>query len=571
MIKFRFMKLLSKVFLGFASLSMLGLIAVSPIKADDSTVCSATETLQIMDVDTCNVLVELFSAANNPNQGPWYNQNPRQFATKVLDATNPDEIFGERYTYAQINWIVNSIATMLNPAANLDSATSLIQLLQAISGIMQQLSMNQQPSMAEYAKLGVGGTFAGVMNSIYANPPASGVKEIKSIASRVFDLGTGTQSVNAQGYGFTGLTSGGSIQKLWTASRNMSYLIIVILLIASGFLVMFRVKVNPQTVISIQYMIPKLIITVLLVTFSFAIAGLVIDLIYVFIAGFAGFLSLGGIINNGQLAETINTLTNRSFPFYIWLQIPLTLISLVLLPIILGAAGLILGSPFVVSAPVLGGLGLVIGLLIPILLSIWSLIILAKIFIMMIKAYVMLLLQIAIGPLQIMLDLIPGQHGFGPWIRNLIANASVFVTIPILLVIQHYIAGNFFSGFWLNLTTFQNQGGVNLNLPFLGAKLQHGDIFITWFVGFTIFSMTPKIADMIRDAMKIPPFKYGAATNEALGNLKAGALAPARWFAGANETYFNAAAKQPGLSTEEAAALMGAAQLSGRAKKAFDK
>ena len=57
----------------------------------------------------------------------------------------------------------------------------------------------------------------------------------------------------------------------------------VIILIAAGFMIMFRVKINPQTVVSLQTMIPKLVITLLLVTFSYAIAGLVIDMIYVFI------------------------------------------------------------------------------------------------------------------------------------------------------------------------------------------------------------------------------------------------------------------------------------------------
>src|SRR3989304_7514243 len=41
--------------------------------------------------------------------GPWYNQTPEQFRKKVFDNAPDNEIFGERYTFAPINWIINSL------------------------------------------------------------------------------------------------------------------------------------------------------------------------------------------------------------------------------------------------------------------------------------------------------------------------------------------------------------------------------------------------------------------------------------------------------------------------------
>lgn len=490
--------------------STLLLSSATPALAQTDLDCAAVDVVNIMDASTCQTIKDLFQ--NNQTDGPWYDQNPNQFAKKVFGG-DQQEIFGERYTYAQINWIINSIAAMLNPASGISNPKQLFDFFMAIKKAVAQTQSGQLLAFSDYAKLGPMGLFAGGISALYTNPPASGIQEIKYTASKIFDYTTGAEPAYAQskGYGFTGLggDSGGAVRALWTASRNMAYLIMTILLIASGFLIMFRVKINPQTVVSLQTMIPKLIITMILVTFSFAIAGLVIDMIYVFIAAFAGFLSINSsIINNGQLVQTINNLTNRSFLFYIWLQIPLS----ILLPII--------GIPLIaaISIPTMGmAIFLVLLFLFPLILFLITLI---KIFVMLIKAYVMLILQIVIAPLQIMLDLIPGQQGFGPWIRNLIANASVFVVVPIMLVLQHVMSGNFLSGPLLNLTTFQNQGGVGLNLPYLGGKLEHGDIIILWLVGFTIFSLTPKIADMIRDALKIPAFKYGSAVGEALGPLK---------------------------------------------------
>lgn len=473
---------------------------------------------------TCDAISKLF--ASPPPDGPWYNQNPSQFAAKVTDPTNASDIFGERYTYAQINWIINSLATMLNPTINIRSATDLINFIEVVGTLFHA----SRPTIQDYAKLGPAGLFAGGISALYSNPPASGVGEIKTLASKIFDLGTGTKPAYAQGYGFNSLSTSGGVRILWSASRNMAYLIMIILLIASGFLIMFRVKINPQTVVSMQTMIPKLIITMLLVTFSFAAVGLVVDLIYVFIAAFVGALSLATnppIISN--IPGLIKNLTSGNAGSYAWAQIPGTLFLL-----IIAAAVFFMALIVTIGSPFLGVVGIFAAVFVA-LLGLWALIIFLKIFWMLMKSYVMLLLLIIVGPLQIMLDLIPGQQGFGPWIRNVIANASVFVTVPILLVIQHIMSPNPFSDF-LNCTgansqsclyissSFTGLGGTTLELPFTTQGLASNSTFsvlIGYFVGFTIFSLTPKIADMIRDALKIPAFKYGAAIGETFHGVTA--------------------------------------------------
>ncbi|MEK7091096.1 MAG: hypothetical protein AAB887_01135 [Patescibacteria group bacterium] len=441
----------------------------------------------------------------NQVDGPWYNQNPTQFAAKVTGG-DQNEIFGERYTFAQINWIINSISTMINPTSGIENPLQLLDFFNVINDILGIAQSGQTPTLADYSKLGPAGLLAGGVSTLYSNPPVSGVNEIKYMASRILDISTGVQPAYAQGYGFSGLggnNTNSAVRALWTATRNMSYLIMVILLVASGFLIMFRVKINPQTVVSLQTMIPKLIITMLLVTFSFAIAGLVIDLVYVVVVAITGFLSLGGIINNSDLPNAINNLLNTSFSQYMAMQM-------------LGPILTVLGLTAIISLilfPV-AGVVIVIGVIFAIIVAIIFLITLWKIFWMMVKAYVMLTLQIIIAPLQIMLDLIPGQQGFGPWLRNLIANASVFATIPIMLVIQNILSGNWFTNtFYLHLNTFNTFGGTQLNLPFMGAET---GTFISLAMGFVIFTLTPKIADMIRDALKIPAFKYGGAIGEAL-------------------------------------------------------
>jgi hypothetical protein len=499
----------------------LGIFISTPFSSKSAGACGVLP--EGMTESMCEAITKLFEGQVD---GPWYNQNPTQFAKKVTDRSNPDAIFGERYTFAQINWIVNSIATMLNPASGIDSPTKLFDFIKTINDTLGKLKSGIQPTMSDYAKLGPAGLFAGGINTLYSNPPASGVQEIKYTAERIFDLGTGTQTALAQsgGYGFSGLggNSGSAVRALWTASRNMAYLIMTIILIASGFLIMFRVKINPQTVVTLQTMIPKLIITLLLVTFSFAIAGLVIDMIYVFIAFFVGMFSLGGIFDDpSQIGSTLKLLTDPGFGVYFWLQAPMQIIVVIIL-----AIGLTIFTIAMFSTGV-GGIGAgIVSAIILVILTIVLIYWFSKIFIMLIKSYVMIILQVIIGPLQIMLDLIPGQSGFGPWIRNIIANASVFVVVPVMLVIQHVISWDPITNWVLHIKAFGQGGfgGAELKLPYfdlLGGTGQGAlgsfNFLTRFFIGFVIFSLTPKIADIIRDVLKVPAFKYGTGLGEMVG------------------------------------------------------
>lgn len=67
---------------------------------------------------------------------------------------------------------------------------------------------------------------------------------------------------------------------IWTISRNVSYLFFVVIFVAVGFMIMFRSKLNPQTVINIQLALPKIVVGLIMVTFSYAISGLIVDVVF---------------------------------------------------------------------------------------------------------------------------------------------------------------------------------------------------------------------------------------------------------------------------------------------------
>ncbi len=119
------------------------------------------------------------------------------------------------------------------------------------------------------------GFFANLIILPYQHPPASGVYWAYS---GLQNAGFIPKTYAAQGIGF------GAIQPfsgIWVAFRDVSYTILVLIIIAIGFMIMFRMKLNPQTVISVENALPRIVLALILITFSFAIAGFLIDLMYI--------------------------------------------------------------------------------------------------------------------------------------------------------------------------------------------------------------------------------------------------------------------------------------------------
>lgn len=463
------------------------------------------------------------SFAQAPTPGPWYNQGPTQFHDRVFGTpTTPvpeNEIFGERYTYAQINWILNSLANIFSFGIhNIDDVVNIIR---------QILASKTNPTFNQFAQLGAPGIILGSISEIYSNPPASGIDSVQSTLAKL-DI---AQPVMAQGGSYN---SSSALYFLWSASRNTAYLIMVVLLIASGFLIMFRVKVNPQTVVSLQLMIPKLIVTLLLVTFSFAIAGLVIDCVYLIIAFLMVAFSQSGVFPAANLQNAIALFTGpnmRNFQMYFIIPLVVTVLASALL-VAAGviATGTIIGSIIGITAIVGGSLAAIFSFIL-MLAIVW---ILFKLWWMLLKTYITLMLLVVVGPWQIMLGLLPGQAGFGAWFRNIVANASVFVVAPLMLFFAMVFWSpftNWFVGIIQSMGptaaplvgVFAPLGQINGGgiggfpvLPIIGG----GGLIFNFAIGYAVLALTPKIADIVRDTLKVPPFKYGSAIGQPLGYIK---------------------------------------------------
>src|SRR3989344_5840422 len=118
---------------------------------------------------------------------------------------------------------------------------------------------------------------AGLVAGLYSTPPASGVGYF---AQKIQDFNPVKPAYAQEGVGFSALSP---VQPLWTIFRNASYVGFVIVFVIMGFMIMFRAHISPQAVATVQDSIPRIVVALILVTFSYALAGLMIDLMFLII------------------------------------------------------------------------------------------------------------------------------------------------------------------------------------------------------------------------------------------------------------------------------------------------
>lgn len=149
--------------------------------------------------------------------------------------------------------------------------------------------LEEYPDLDGFARNGLNGTLENMNMAMLNNPPSTDV-----IAHLANEWVPGYEGVNTSVYaqdGFDVLQSI-NISDLWDKIRLLSYSFFVIALIAAGFMIMFRHKIGGQMAVTIFNTIPRIILGLILVTFSFAIVGIMIDFGAMLINVITGILGL---------------------------------------------------------------------------------------------------------------------------------------------------------------------------------------------------------------------------------------------------------------------------------------
>ena len=224
--------------------------------------------------------------------------------------------------------------------------------------------------------------------------------------------------------GYTELINSG-IVGLWTQVRNIAYVFFIVIFIIVGFMIMFRSKIGGQTLITLGNSLPNVILALIGVTFSFAIAGLIIDLGGIIMAiladifgGTSSFENLVTLESFGSIFGTFGNIFELGLGGNGWLGI-------------FGGVSIGVGALIaVLGGGAIGFIGLVVVLAILGVITVGTF----KVFISLIKAFLGILLGVVTGPIQIAISAIPGKGpGFINWILSIFRNVLVYpITFAIL-------------------------------------------------------------------------------------------------------------------------------------------
>lgn len=330
---------------------------------------------------------------------------------------------------------------------------------------------------------------------MYAHPPVSGVEYF----AKQFNKINPVKSAYAQA-GTIGFTALQPVEALWTQFRNLSYVGFVLVFIVIGFMIMFRAKVSAQTVATLQDSIPRIVIALILVTFSYAIVGLMIDLMFVTLN--LAINALGPVINPQQansviFGKSIIGAITTSWPDLVGSTSKA--VNDVIKNVNIG--GKILD---VLTFGAIGGIaGLIVGVA--------ALFIMFKILFMLLMAYVSIIIYTVFAPFMLLFQALPGNNGAVGWIKQIVANLAVFVAVALMLL---------FAGIFGNIEALGGSG-TKIGTGNIGQfPLILGGIDVVTvgrLIGFGFLFMIPAVAGMIKEKLKAGSVGFGGPGAAALG------------------------------------------------------
>jgi len=355
---------------------------------------------------------------------------------------------------------------------------------------------------------GVLGVTTKLISSIYTHPPASSREYFADLGQ---NLGLQQEVYAQEGFGFDQMSG---LLPAWKAFRNISYFLFAVIFVITGLAIMFRLKINPQTVIGIQNAIPQLVISLILVTFSYAIVGLLIDFMYV-IFGVSIYIleSAAGKTPSYDLFQAgFTTALTETFAAPGWGWAAIGSIGMVVGAALGAVAGAVTAGLSIIGGAAAGGSLFILIVLLVVTVNLF------KLLFSLIGSYVSIIFLTIFAPIYITAGALPGgRGGFGNWLRNLMGNILVFPAVGILFLLIRLIAslGDNLGSLWR--PPFLPQGSVDIDIPVVDL-LPTGstNILIQSVISLGMIMLLPKVPQMVKDAFAVKPFPYGGAIGESL-------------------------------------------------------
>lgn len=321
-------------------------------------------------------------------------------------------------------------------AVNAHTTASNLLLFMAPETSSSYAAILESDTISPGMKRGVYGMATDSVNAMFQAQPQ--VNVYAHLAEEWIPGHQATTSIYAQSNpdsGYDELMATG-INQVWRSVLNITYVFFIVIMIVVGFMIMFRSKLGGQTLVTLGNTLPHIILALIGATFSFAIAGLIIDLggvimvvlvnIFEGVAGnaYAGKISIdsfGSLFSAvvphaffSELMEGVGSITDAFGSGLGSLGIK-DYIALARLPQKLGQVGLV-SILMLLIAITIGTVGVI------------------KVFLTLIKAYLTILVNVVTAPIQIAMSAIPGKSvNLINWAKNIFRAVLVYpITFAIL-------------------------------------------------------------------------------------------------------------------------------------------
>jgi len=215
----------------------------------------------------------------------------------------------------------------------------------------------------------------------------------------------------------------GFVLEIWKVTRNLSYGILSIVMLVVGVSIMMRKKLSPQLAVTAQYALPRIVLAVILITFSYPIGAVMASSMRFFKDLSVGLLQ--NVQTSALIGTTISTTGSASLS-------GIGLVALLLL--VLALAGTGIGVVAVIATV----------LLIAVAVVLW-----VFVYIKAAMLYIKLVLSIVFAPFAFALGAIPGNEtSTSKWLKSALSNVlgyvlSIAYAHMILVIITIAIAKGF--------------------------------------------------------------------------------------------------------------------------------
>lgn len=300
--------------------------------------------------------------------------------------------------------------------------------------------------------LSQGGAIGGVgylISEMIVHKPASAQTYVADIMQ---NSRFGVQPAYAQGIGFAALTP---ILGTWKAFRDMAYYLLTVMFLVTGILILVRHKISSNMAVTVQNALPRLVITLIVITFSYAIAGAIVDIMFLAL-NFIVNVFQGQIFEAGDINPTLGDVRNLAFNTHIFTFT---------LDYVFGSPGSHNSNAWEASRSVgqivynaissASGLSAAFGdngffanlftgilqLIFAIIFGIALLIAMFRVFFALIMSYAGFIINVVMSPLILLQGAIPGKDPFQDWIKNLVAGLAPFVVVVFMILMSLALTG----------------------------------------------------------------------------------------------------------------------------------